>query len=290
MKKIKHSKVKNTGILFELLVRQITLEILNGDNKESAKKIVKEFFSTSTELNKELRLYELLMNEKYSSEARAENFISTILEAHKRIDTNKLKKEKYNLIKSINENFDQTEFMSSPISNYKVMASIYKLFESNYQSNYDVKDIFDSKITLVENITNKKVLTKSNSNDRLVEEYKKQEEDVRLLTYKLLIEKFNKKYSNLIPEQKTLLKEYINNVNNTSKFKEYIESQMPSILSELNSIKGKISDKVTTIKLNEVISVLNNLKIGNKIEDKQVSALMISYELIKELRQKLNGK
>jgi hypothetical protein len=143
MKKIKHSKFKNTGILFELLVRQITLEVLNGDNTEKAKGIVQEFFKQGTELNKELRLYDLLSQEKYSTESRADKFIDTVNEAHKKINAQQLKKEKFNLIKKINESFDVDTFLSSPVSNYKVLASIYKIFEAKSVENYDVKDIFD---------------------------------------------------------------------------------------------------------------------------------------------------
>ena len=128
MKKIKHSKVKNTGVLFELLVRQITLEVLNGDKTENAKNIVKEFFASGTELNKELRLYDLLLKEKYNSESKAEMFVDTVSQAHSKLNEGKLAKEKYNLIKQINEKFELEQFLSSPITNYKVLASIYKVY------------------------------------------------------------------------------------------------------------------------------------------------------------------
>ena len=161
MKKVKHSKVKNTGVLFELLVRQITLEVLNGDKTENAKKIVKEFFAPGTELNKELRLYELLLKEKYTSESRAEKFVDTVCEAYTKLDEMKLNREKYNLIKKIKESFDSEQFLASPLSNYKVLASIYKVFESKKMKEYDVKDVFNSKITLIENITSKSSTKKS---------------------------------------------------------------------------------------------------------------------------------
>ena len=287
MKKIKHSKFKNTGILFELLVRQITLEVLNGDKTEKAKGIVQEFFKQGTELNKELRLYDLLVQEKYSTESRAEKFIDTVNEAHTKIDVSKLRKEKFNLVKKINESFEVENFLSSPISNYKVLASIYKIFESKYQENYDVKDVFNSKITLIENITSKLATQKREEKKQIVEDYKKQDQDIRLLTYKILVETFNKKYSKLNADQKSLLREYINNVNNTSKFKDYINTQIPNIVSEMKTISEKIGDKVTTIKLNETISLLENTKIGKVVSDKHVSSLMMSYELIKELRTKV---
>lgn len=287
MKRVKHSKFKNTGILFELLVRQITLEVLNGDTTEKAKKIVSEFFSPKTELNKELRLYELLMKEKYNSESRAEKFIDTVNEAHNRIDQKQLHKEKYNLIKKINESFNMDDFLSSPISNYRVLASIYKIFESKKMNNYDIKDVFNSKITLIESITSNPAVKTQTKKDKLVESYKKQDKDLRLLTYKILVEQFNKKYSNLNESQKSLLKEYINNLTNTTGFKSYVENEIPNIVKELKSIQSKVKDKVTKIKLAETASVLSKTKIGKSVSDNHVSSLMMSYELIKELKSKV---
>ena len=292
MKKIKHSKVKNTGVLFELLVRQITLEVLNGDKTENAKNIVKEFFAAGTELNKELRLYDLLLKEKYNSESKAEMFVDTVSQAHSKLNEGKLIKEKYNLIKKINEKFELEQFLSSPITNYKVLASIYKVFESKNSENYDIKDIFNSKVTLIENIISRPPLVKTNKTEdyKLIETYKQQDKDLRLLTYKILVETFNKKYTNLDEKQKGLLKEYINNMSNTTKFKDYLAVELPQIVKELKAIKSKISDKVTTIKLSETISVLEKMKIGKTVTDNNVSSIMLSYELIKELKSKINVK
>jgi len=290
MKKIKHSKFKNTGVLFELLVRQITLEVLNGDKTENAKNIVREFFAPSTELNKELRLYDLLLKEKYSSETKADRLVETVCEAHTKLNYIKLSKEKYNLIKEVAEKFDLEQFLSSPISNYKVLASIYKVFESKRDEKYDIKDIFNSKITLIENITSKPAqVVKSIEDKKLIETYIQQDKDLRLLTYKILVETFNKKYTNLDSSQKNLLKEYINNITNTTKFKDYVGIELPKIISELKSIKSKLTDKVTQIKLSETISVLEKMKIGKSVSDGQVSSIMLSYELIKELKSKVNG-
>ena len=288
MKKIKHSKFKNTGVLFELLVRQITLEVLNGDKNENAKNIVKEFFAPNTELNKELRLYDILLKEKYSSETKADRLVETVCDAHAKLNQLALSKEKFNLIKEISTKFDIEQFLSSPITNYKVLASIYKVFESKRTDGYDIKDIFNSKITLIENITSKPVqLSKPAEDKKLIEAYKQQDKDLRLLTYKILVETFNKKYTNLDDSQKNLLKEYINNISNTTKFKDYVGTQLPNIISELTKIKVKLKDKVTQIKLSETISVLEKMKIGKTVSDSQVSSIMLSYELIKELKSKL---
>jgi hypothetical protein len=288
MKKIKHSKFKNTGVLFELLVRQITLEVLNGDKTENAKNIVREFFAPNTELNKELRLYDILLKEKYSSETKADRLVETVCDAHTKLNQLKLSKEKFNLIKEVSTKFDIEQFLSSPITNYKVLASIYKVFESKRENSYDIKDIFNSKITLIENITSKpSQLAKPTEDKKLIETYKQQDKDLRLLTYKILVETFNKKYTNLNDSQKNLLKEYINNITNTTKFKDYVGTQLPKIVAELKSIKSKVEDKVTTIKLSETISVLEKMKIGKSVTDGQVSSIMLSYELIKELKSKL---
>jgi hypothetical protein len=288
MKKIKHSKFKNTGVLFELLVRQITLEVLNGDKKETAKTIVREFFAPNTELNKELRLYDILLKEKYSSETKADRLVETVCDAHAKLNQSALSKEKFNLIKEVSAKFDIEQFLSSPITNYKVLASIYKVFESKRETNYDIKDIFNSKITLIENITSKPSQKLQPTEDKkLIETYKQQDKDLRLLTYKILVETFNKKYTNLDDSQKNLLKEYINNITNTTKFKDYVSIELPKIVSELKSIKAKVQDKVTTIKLSETISVLEKMKMGKTVSDSQVSSIMLSYELIKELKSKL---
>lgn len=282
MKKIKHSKFKNTGFLFELLTRQITLEILNN-SQEKAKKIVVEFFGNGTELSKELRLYKLLIDEKYNSENKAEKFIEAIMDARTKLDEQKLIKEKYNLVKVIKENFEIDTFLTSPVTNYRVLASIHKLFEAKKSDISDIKDIFDSKITLVEHISTNTPTLKQKE-DKLFEDYKKQEKDLRLLTYKILVETFNKKYSNLNDSQKNLLREYINNVTNTTKFGEYYSTQLKTIVTELHSIYKTMEDKVTKIKLRETINVLKTQKIGKKVTDEQVSSLMMAYELVKEIK------
>lgn len=282
MKKIRHSKFKNTGFLFELLTRQITLEVLNG-SEEKSKEIIKEFFAGKTELSKELRLFNLLINEKYNSENKAEKFIDAILEAHTRLNYSKLKREKYNLVKSIKETLDIDNFLSSPVTNYKILASVHKLFEAKTLNVTDVKDVFDSKLTLVEHISTKTTNLKQKET-KLVEDYKKQEKDLRLLTFKILTESFNKKYTNLNENQKNLLREYINNVSNTSKFGEYFEKELVKTITELHSMYKGMKDKITKIKLRETINVLKKQKLGKKILDEQVSALMLSYELIKEIK------
>lgn len=290
MKNIKHSKFKNTGFIFELLVRQITSEIMSGKQNSKAEKILKEYFSGKKELSKELKLYQYLINEKYNSENKAEKFVETVCEARKRLDEQKLMKEKYNLIKEIKEAYDIDEFTKSSISNYKNLASIYKIFEATItKESFEPKDIVNSKFTIVENMINSSIENKDKKlNDRVFEEYKKQDEEVRMLSYKMLVENFNKKYNNLSSGQKNLLKEYINNINNTGKLKEYVNEEVNTLSEGLKEVGSKISDKVTKIKLAETISNIKKIKSVKKLRESHLSALMMSYELLKELKDSLN--
>jgi hypothetical protein len=285
MKKIKHSKFKNTGFIFELLVRQVTSEILSS-SKSIAESILKEYFNSKKELSKELKLYQYLINEKYNSESKAEQFITTILEARKRVDEKKLIKEKYNLIKSIKETYNIDDFIKSPISNYKTLASIYKLFETiTTNEQYEPTDIVNSRFTIVENIINTSIQNKdSKLKDAVLETYKKQDEDLRAVSYKLLVESFNNKYKNLSQRQKSLLREYINNINNTGGLNQYVENEITNLVNELKTIGSDISDKVTKIKLAETISNIKKIKSVKKLKESHLSALMMTYELLKELK------
>ncbi len=289
MKKIKHSKFKNTGFIFELLVRQVTSEILSS-NKSIAESILKEYFNSKKELSKELKLYQYLINEKYNSESKAEQFITTILEARKRVDDKKLIKEKYNLIKAIKETYNIDDFIKSPISNYKTLASIYKLFETiTTDEQYEPTDIVNSRFTIVENIINTSIQNKdAKVKDAVLETYKRQDEDLRAVSYKLLVESFNNKYKNLSEQQKSLLREYINNINNTGKLNDYVSNEITVLVNSLKEVGSKISDKVTKIKLAETISNIRKIKSVKKVKEQHLSAMMMSYELLKELKDSLN--
>jgi len=278
--KTKHSKIRNTGILFELLARQITVDVLNNDKKGSAANILKNFFNKNTELGKEYELYRVLTVENYKSETKANHLVDAVLTARAKLNESSLKREKYNLIKEVRSKYDINDFFMARILNYKVSASIYKLFSISEDTNPKMET--ESRFTIVENITRKRISEKTKENV-MVEGYKKQEKDLRLLAYSILVEKFNKKYSTLSSKQRNLLKEYINNISNTNSLKEFIESETIKVRKELQSYLPNVSDKVTKIKLNEAINQAETLMKGRIVEDKQVVTLMRYYELVKEL-------
>lgn len=273
---VKHSKYKNTGILFELLVRQVTSDTINGVKVSPAIGIIREFFKKSTTLKKELGLYQTLLNEKFNTENKAERFIDAVLKERKKLSGNILKKQKYNLIKEIKKNYNVEEFFKSQVANYTQNASIYCLFEGATPSNQ-----VRFRYSLIESITNKKVI--KNKVDETYDIYSKQDKEVRMLSYKILLEKFNEKYGTLGAKQKSLLKEYINNISNTEKLKGYIKTEIKNTTSKIDKASSHVKDKVVRIKLNEVSSQLKLVNNESKIKDKHIISVLRAYDLSKEL-------
>jgi len=257
------------------------VDVLNNNKKAEAADILKSFFNKKTELGKEYDLYRVLTTENYKSEAKANHLVEAVVKAHQKLNASSLRREKYNLIKEIKKNYNVNDFFMARISNYKVSASIYKLFEN--KNNESPTNQTQNLFTIVEHITRKNVSTKTKDKE-LVEGYRKQEKDLRLLAYGILVEKFNKKYKNLSGSQKKLLKEYINNISNTNSLKGFIESETVKVKKQLQSVLPTVDDKVTKIKLNEAVNQADTLMKGRIVEDKQVVTLMRYYELVKELK------
>jgi hypothetical protein len=285
-RRVQHSKFKNTGILFELLVRQVTVDTLSDSEKSSALQLIRKYFRPETTMGKELILYRSLMDTDKLPEARANKLLEMIVKHRKKLSNRKLSEQKYELIKEVKELYPLKEFLSSKIPNYKVYASIYKTFATEGSSSdvdiCDINDVAAARFTILEHLTQTST-EESKDKVTLIESFKSQQEDLRLLTYKVLVDKFNEKYKNLSVEQKNLLREYINNVSNTNSLREHVNSEVPRIKQELQARLRSIDDKVVRIKLKEVISQLDNIKKGRIVRDNQVSALMVAYELVKEI-------
>ena len=278
--KIKHSKVRNTGILFELITRQITADII--ENKDGlAVGLLKKYFSPKTQLGKEYELYKILTTEKYKSENKANHLIEAVLKTYNKINRSQLRREKYNLVSEIKNSYNLNEFFMARIPNYKVYASVYKLFESLTVT--DPSTETDARFTIIESITAKKK-KEVNTTSKTIEGYRKSEKDLRLLTYQVLVEKFNKKYKGLSESQKGLLRKYINNISNTNSLKEFVEKESIKVKKHLQSFLPNIDDEVTSIKLKEAIKQSDKLLRGRIVEDNQVIALMRYYQLLKELK------
>jgi hypothetical protein len=280
--KIKHSKFKNTGILFELLVRQIASDTVS--NKDSAAiGLVKKYFSKS-ELAREYKLYQALITPKNLSEAKAETFVNSTLEASLRLNKTALRKEKYNLIKEIRESYDLEEFFKAKINNYKQYAAAFNLIEAHNSLEFtEPQQIIDNKITLLEHITRKEV-NKEGVKDRVMEEYGNMDKGTRILAYRMLLEKFNSKYATLSDKQKGVLKEFINNISNTTKLREFVNKNFTAITEEINTLIPTVSDKTTQIKLSEVITLLKPLDKTQNVKDENIISLLQYHQLIDEIK------
>ena len=273
MGNVKHSKFKNTGLLFELLVRQVASDVMNGLDS-NALKLINRHFRPQSELTKELKLYRSLAEEKFNSEKKAELFVEACLSNRNRLQESLLRREKYNLIKDIKKSFITESFLKSQIKNYKLQPSIYKLFESSDFE--DPKNIVENRYTIIEHILSNKTTE--------VKKAVSENKDIRILASKLMIDKFNKKYSNLSKGQQKMLREYINNVTNTVTLKEYIKEESRNLINELSRLKNKVPNKILRIKIAEVTNLLKDLSERHSIKDKDVLTMLRYYELIKELK------
>ena len=283
---IKHSKYKNTGILFELLVRQITADTLSGKDSK-ATHILKKYF-VKTELGREYKLYETITKHKNLTEGKAEVVINSVIESSKNLNRGALKRQKYNLIQEISKHYNLEEFFATKLSNYKSYAALYTLVEIYNSELLSTPDqIISNKIAILENLTTKQV-NKKKVEDDLLTEFQSYDKDLRILTYKVLLEKFNGKYASLNDNQKSVLKEFINSVDSTPKLREFYNTKITEIKATLTKQVKKVTDKAIQIKLNEVNNMLTPLGKTTNVGNDDLVNLLQYYELLEELT-KTNG-
>lgn len=283
---IKHSKYKNTGILFELLVRQITADTLSGKDSK-ATHILKKYF-VKTELGREYKLYETLTKHKHLTEGKAEVVINSVIESSKNLNRGALKRQKYNLIQEISKYYNLEEFFNTKLSNYKSYAALYTLVEIYNSELLSTPDqIISNKIAILENLTTKQV-NKQKVEDDLLTEFQSYDKDLRILTYRVMLEKFNGKYSTLNDNQKLVLKEFINSVDSTPKLRDFYNTKIVEIKEEIHKLSKKVTDKVIQIKLNEVKNLLSPLGKTSNVGNDDLVNLLQYYELLEEL-VKING-
>jgi len=283
---VKHNKIRNTGILFELLVRKITSDALENRNNDTAVKLMREFFNSKTELGKELLLYRAFFNVQQMSEEKAFHLIGIITNQRKKLNEHLLNTQKYNLVKEIKNHYDLKDFLNARIPSYKVYASVYKVFDGmiNELTDYtEIESLVSAKFTMVEHLTGNLTNKEIKNDVQLFETIKGQEEDLRLLSYRILIEKFNEKYAELNDRQKNLLREYIYNVSNTEQLRKYATKEAGVLINELKSNVVKVDNKITRIKLSEVITQLERISNANIIKENHMTSLLIALEITKTL-------
>jgi len=283
MTKLKHSKYKNSGLIFELLIRQVTADTISG-KPSPALDIIKKYFLKS-ELSKEYKLYESLLKNLPLTESKANIVVNTILETSKKLNRSTLRREKYNLIKEIRDNYNLDEFFKIKLPNYKAYAALYSLMEIYNNDNLvNPEAIITNKVTLLEILTTSKINKKEVKNE-VIEEFKKYDKDLRILTYRILLEKFNDKYDGLNEDQKLVLKQFITEVDSTPKLKEFYNSKIQEIKTQLSKLIESVDDKVMKIKLSEVSNIIVELPKGAPISNDDIVNLLQYYQLIDEIKK-----
>lgn len=283
---VKHSKFKNTGILFELLVRQITADTLSG-NDSKATNILKKYFN-KTELGREYKLYESLLKRTNLTEGKADIIINSVLESSKQLNKSALKRQKYNLIKEIKEHYNLEEFFKTKLPNYKAHAALYTLIEAHDNKSVSTEQVITNKLAILEHLTFS--VKKENKPDELMEEFSKYDNDTRILTYRILLDKFNNKYADFSDSKKSILKEFINSVDNPAKLKDFYNIKIQEIKKSLTVLNKTTKNPVTKIKLDETLkNVLVGLEKNDKINNDHIVNLLQYCDLLEELKQ-VNGK
>lgn len=283
---IKHSKFRNTGILFEVVVRKITSETLSGKNSPAID-ILKSHF-VNTELGKEYKLYETIFKSSKLDSSKANAVLDTVLEQSKKLNRSRIRKEKYNLISELKKHYNVEDLFKTKMNDYKAQASLYTLVEAyNTTKLIDPNQIVDNKVTILEYLTSGEVI-RDNVKDNIIEEFKTQDKDIRTLTYYVLLEKFNDKYSSLNSKQKNILKEFIESVDNTSRLKEFYNNEVNLIKKTIKEEIKRTKSEVVKIKLNEVSSLIKELDKRKVIKSDHLVDLLQYHSLLEELR-KANG-
>ena len=292
MKQLKHKKYRNTGLIWEMLTRQITSDILEGEENSAATNLLQEYFGRDTEISKELELYRLLMNETFQSEEQAKDFLKEVVNTRKNFDLKQLKQEKYNIIGDIKQKYPLKEFFKSRVDNYKELASVYKVFKALTEDvEYKPSDLVRSKYTIVEHVTNSGVDKEDQVKSELKQEFEEESRDLRLLAQKVMVEKFNDKYGELLPEQKEILREYINNISNTNNLRQDVNDRVDKLKTDIGKLRNAIDEKVVDIKVKEATKLIDEIKSeGGQVRDDEISNLLMYYQLREDLKTAIKKK
>jgi hypothetical protein len=284
MKRIKHTKIKNTGLLFEILIRKFSSDIISGKEGLKARHLIKKFFNENTELSKELSLYNMLMEYKIEDKDKANIVIDSALKLHEKLDSVKLKKEKYTLVNEINNEYDLKNFFNVKINDYKLLASCYKLFEFNFNNGNEPLDLMQSRFHILENITSKKILLDENSIDMKL--FLSQDSETKIIAYNEMVKSLNENYvTKLSNEQRDLLSVYISSNMNDINLRENINSRIDNIITEINNYKESISDDILIIKLKEISKSIEKIKSSKILNEGHIITIMKFYDLLQSLRK-----
>lgn len=293
MKPLKHNKLRNTGLIFEILVRKMTNDVFSDVNESTNYKLIKKYFNKDTQLSKELQLYKLLSETKETNESKINYIVDSSIKVKKELDDKQLIKEKYALISEIKTlyNGKLNEFFNCKVDKYKNYASIYKILEHNMSEN--VEDFLESRFYIVESFQKPKIEKDSYINEDMMEAiniFNKQDKDTQTLMFKTVVSNFNREAKKiLIPEQIEFLQSYTFKDNSNSNFSKTFKKTIQDSNNILNEAINTIDDDVTKVKLGEMkrmLKIINDKKI---LKESHIITVMKYIKLSKELKNLINA-
>ena len=280
--KIKHSKYKNTGLIYELLVKQVTSDLISRQDSPAVT-ILRKYFSGNSVLVQEHKLYKTLCEATNLSSTKADALLGEVRRASSKLNLQELKDIKYRLISEIRQGYDLEQFFGATVTNYRTLAAIYCLLEADRSTEVvEPKSIVANKVTLLEAMTGKMVAETEDLSRTVLKEFATYDRDLRLATFKILLERFNEEFKDLLPEQKNLLKQIIS-LGSTRGLKGYLNEEISKLKNTLTEMVSRIPKGIERIKLQESIKMLEPLAETEKVTDAHLVKLLQFYDLKDEL-------
>lgn len=284
MAKYTHSKYKNTYLIFEFLIRQLTNEMMSGVaiKESNAYQIIQKNFSSGL-LKEELTLYQALVDNKLSKTYSAEILLNECIKRYKSLNKRKLDAMRYNLVKKIKECYDIDKLFSTQVEQYKEAGSVYFLFET--VKNRDILNESKFAGDIMGNLLSPKEKKKS---IQIFECIKEASQEDREMAFKMMVNSFNKKFSSALNEnQKEFIQDYTyNHTNENGWIKKHLNRIKRSIISESKNLDDSIyGQNILKIKLKECVKVIDYIAKKKVLNEDDHTKVIQSYKLIDQLNE-----
>ena len=270
----KHNKKRNTGLLYEFLVRAASEAIIesNDQKRDMALKIIKSHFSRDSELYREFRLFHSLAATTVVSESVADSILAAAKDAAKRYDARTLDHEKSMLIRNINHNLNDNRFYDRRVNEYTIYATIQTLLnEWRRPIPVNIVQVAEFEQQLREWLLEEKVVA-------TVDEVK----DADPLVEKLMLKKFNERYGRgLTEEQSNLIRSYVFEEDDVQ---EHMKNLKESALNEIGIYLKEHNNSFLTQKLERAQTLI--LEATMEEDDESIERFLDVAKLKHEISHK----
>jgi|TARA_B100000035_G_scaffold74356_1_gene61679 hypothetical protein len=277
---MKHNKKRNVGIIYELLLKNITSNLLEGNKKEAkiTTKIIEKHFRKGTELYKEFRLFNALSKSHVSNTHVVASILNEAKAASRNLNEKKLEKEKSNLLKDINYKINDKDFYYNNIPDYRDLGLVQLTLNEWRKKDRDIKKLVDLETRLGELLLKEK---SSKIDSQITMEHSDR------LVLKLMTEKFNKEYGQqLSNDQKTIIEHYIFNQKNPRQLVEFFKNKKNQTLTALEEFEDRTDNKHLLSKLDNVKNKIISLN-ENNVNDENIVKFLTLTKLISEIKKEI---